>query len=282
MTSVAAAVAGVARRLAASGVEGGRLDARLLVGAALGWPIERLVAHGDEAMPEAAAARLEALARRRIAREPLAQIMGEREFWGLPFRVTADVLTPRPDTETVVEAALEAIGARDRALRVLDLGAGSGCLLAALLSEWPHATGLGIEASPAAQAVARDNLARLGLAGRGEIRAGDWTAGLVGSFDVAVSNPPYIPTAEIGLLQPEVAQFEPRLALDGGPDGLDAYRLLARTLPAVLVPGAAVVLEVGAGQAHDVCNLLERQGFSAVSMRRDLAGIERAVIARGP
>lgn len=215
---------------------------------------------------------------RRANREPFAYIIGRREFWSLDFEVTPDVLIPRPDSETLIEVALKAFtGAPPR--RIVDLGTGSGCLLMALLSEWPHATGLAVDISPAALALARRNAERLGMAQRIEFVCSDFGALQRGPFDLAVSNPPYISANEIEGLEPEVASFEPRLALDGGPDGLAAYRRLARALPGVLAQGGRALLEIGWTQAGEVKNILENQCLEGVRVIKDLAGHDRIVEA---
>lgn len=218
---------------------------------------------------------------RRATREPFAYIVGSREFWSLDFEVTPDVLIPRPDSETLVEVALKASSAAPPR-RIVDLGTGSGCLLMALLSEWPQATGLAVDISPAALAVARRNAERLGLSSRIEFACCDFEAVPGGPFDLAVSNPPYIPTDEIAGLQPDVASFEPKGALDGGTDGLEAYRSLARALPELLVPGGRVLLEIGWTQAEQVRNILQKQGFDSIRVIKDLAGHDRIVEAMRP
>ena len=205
----------------------------------------------------------------------MAQILGEREFWGRAFRVTPDVLDPRPETETLVEAALGGPPAG----RLLDLGTGSGCLLVTLLAEWPEATGVGVDVSPAALAVARENAERHGVEERATFHRGDWCAGLEGRFDLIVSNPPYIADDELAQLAPEVREHEPRLALAGGPDGLDAYRRLAPELPRLLSPGGRVLLEVGAGQAAAVVTILDEAGLAVGGIRCDLGGHGRVVEA---
>lgn len=216
---------------------------------------------------------------RRCAREPMSHILGVREFWSLDFAVTPAVLDPRPDSETLIEATLAELADKSRAWRILDLGTGSGCLLLALLSELPHATGLGIDASPRALGVALANAARLGLAGRAQFAERDWRQGLEGSFDAIVANPPYIRSGEIDLLQPEVARYEPRAALDGGPDGLDAYRAILPALPRHLAEGGVAVLEFGMGQTAAVAEMAQNAGFS-VTIRRDLGGRERGLVLR--
>jgi release factor glutamine methyltransferase len=273
-------LADAARRLAAAGIENAAFEARLLVGHAAGLSAEQLVLERDEPVPQDAAAAAEAVVVRRCAREPAAQIIGHREFWGLTFAVSRDVLTPRPDSETLVEAVLAALPDRNRPFRLLDLGVGSGCLALALLTELPRARGVGIDISPAAMAVARHNARALGLASRIGFRLADWTHGVAGMFDIVVSNPPYIRTADLRQLDPEVATFEPRHALDGGSDGLAAYRRLATEIPSLVRPGGLVALEVGQDQAAAVRYLFENKGLIDLSTRRDLGGIERVVVAR--
>lgn len=213
---------------------------------------------------------------RRAAREPLAYIVGWQEFWSLRFAVSPATLIPRADSETLVEAALEARpGGVDR---VLDLGTGTGCLLLALLSEWPGVYGVGTDRSPAAARLAVDNAARLGLADRASVVCGDWAAPLAGRFDVVLSNPPYIPHDAVGSLMPEVSRFEPGSALDGGDDGLGCYRVIVGALPGLLAAGGVAILEIGLGQGDLVAAMAKSAGFGSISTRRDLAGIERAVL----
>jgi len=285
--TVAQVISDAAQQLQDAGIASARLDAELLLASALGVCRERLILERETQPGPAAAKRFHALVRRRAAREPVAHILGEREFWSLSFAVGPAVLTPRPESETVIEAALESLGAR-RPRRILDLGTGSGCLLLALLHALPEATGMGTEASPQALALAQANAESLGLAERARFLEGDWSAPLAGAdaaaggFDLVVSNPPYIATSGLDSLMPEVRDFEPRAALDGGPDGLDAHRRLAREIPAVLAPGGQAVLEIGADQAAAVGGLLAAQGLELVATRRDLGGRDRAVCARVP
>ena len=225
-------------------------------------------------------AALEALVRRREEREPIAYIVGEKEFWSLRFQVDPAVLIPRPDTETVVEAVLDQIAERTATLRILDLGTGSGCLLLALLSELPYATGLGVDDSPAALAVARRNAERLGIAPRAEFRQGGWGEGLQERFDLIVSNPPYVAEGEWDRLQPEIRCFEPKPALLAGPDGLAAYRELAPHCAKLLATNGALALEIGLGQADAVSAILAAHGLEVVERRRDLAGIERCLLVK--
>ncbi len=226
----------------------------------------------------AAAADAQRYAARRAAGEPLSRIVGEREFWGLTFALSPETLDPRPETETIVEAALAAFAARrGEALRVIEFGVGSGALLAALLIELPAARGLGVDLSPGAAAQARANLESLGLVARSEIRVGDWGDGLEGPFDLIVANPPYIPSGDIAGLAREVRDHDPRLALDGGADGLDAYRALAPEIARLLAPTGRFFLEVGAGQAQAAAGLAAAAGLVDLATHRDLAGIERVV-----
>ena len=271
--TVGAAVRDARHRLSLAGADSPGLDARLLVARAVDGdgaflPKERTLKGGERD-------RLAALVARRARREPMSHILGEREFWGLPFKVTADTLAPRPDSETVIEAAK----AGGQGKCVLDLGTGSGCLLLSLLREWPGASGLGVDISTAALFVARHNARLLGLEDRARFVAGDWGAGLSGCFDVIVANPPYIPDGELETLAPEVSAFEPRIALAGGGDGLDAFRTLGPHLPGLLSGSGRACLEVGFGQAPRVKGILEECGMRILGVARDLAGIERCVTA---
>ena len=271
--------------LTAAGIDNARFEARLLLSRATGLAIEQLISRGPDAAPAAAAATLRELTARRVRREPMAYILGEREFWGLPFKVSPAVLIPRPDSETVIETVLDLLPDRSRKLRILDLGLGSGCLLLTLLREYPQATGVGIDASEAALAVAQANAEALGVAPRARLTTGDWrqagwTDLLEGPFDLLVSNPPYIESAAVGGLMPEVARHEPRLALDGGADGLAAYRIIAAALPALVVPVGSAIVEVGEGQAPEIASLFAAEGLVPRPSRKDLGGIERVVPAQ--
>jgi release factor glutamine methyltransferase len=280
---IAAVRRAVAARFGAGGVESADLDARLLVGHALGLDHAGLVREGERPLGRADIAGIEALAARRLAGEPVARIAGVKEFWGLPFQVTPAVLVPRPDTETVVETALARLdrdGARSRRLRIADLGTGSGAILVALLHELADAFGIGTDCDPAALATARANAGRLGVATRTAFVACDFGAALAGGLDLVVANPPYIATDEIAALAPEVRDFDPRGALDGGPDGLAAYRAIAADAGRLLAPGAHLVMEVGAGQADAVSALVAAARLGAVAVAPDLAGIGRVVSAR--
>ncbi|CAM5189503.1 hypothetical protein ARD30_15880 [Bosea thiooxidans] len=251
------------------------LDARLLVEGAVGQENP----DPDMQLPADALARLRDFATRRLAGEPVWRILGEREFWGLRFRLSPATLEPRPDSETIVEVTLAALaGRREEALSLLDLGTGTGCLLIALLSELPRATGLGIDLSAEARDMAAGNAELNGVGDRAAFRQGSWTEGLAGRFDVIVSNPPYIPSGEIAGLSVEVREHDPLLALDGGADGLGPYRIFARTLPALMAPSGIVVFEIGAGQGPDVVALMQAGGLEFRGSRNDLGGHERALI----
>jgi release factor glutamine methyltransferase len=271
--TVGDAVSDARHRLRSAGADSPGLDARLLVARAVdedgGFLPRERVLKGEERD------RLTALVARRAGREPMSHILCEREFWSLPFKVTRDTLTPRPDSECVVEAAL----AGGPGERLLDLGTGSGCLLLSLLSEWPGATGLGVDVSVGALIVARENARSLGLEDRASFVAGDWGAAVDDRFDVIVANPPYIEEGELEALAPEVSAFEPRIALAGGGDGLDAYRALAPQLPGLLSDEGRTCLEVGQGQAVKVGAILEECSLRVLGVARDLAGIERCVTA---
>lgn len=269
-----------AAMLAAAAVEAPRLDARLLLSHATGEPVERLVAWPERPVGAREAQAFAALVQRRIDREPVAQIVGCREFWSLPFLTTHDTLTPRPDSEAVIDAALRLFPDRKLPLRILDLGTGTGCLLLALLSEYPAATGLGTDLSAAAAQVAERNVHALGCAGRAAILVAAWDDTVAGAFDLIVSNPPYIAAAELDGLAPEIRRFEPRLALDGGADGLDAYRALAPRLYRRLRPGGHAVLEVGSGQANAVEAILHGAGLATRGRQRDLSGVDRCTIVQ--
>jgi release factor glutamine methyltransferase len=242
------------------------------------------VARGTDPAPAAVAAAARSLTARRVRREPMAYILGEREFWGLPFKVTPAVLVPRPDSETVIEAVLSLLPDRDRAWRILDLGVGSGCLLLTLLRQYPKALGVGLDASPEALAVATENAAALGVGDRttlvqGDWRRPEWTDRLGGPFDLVVSNPPYIETTALDGLMPEVASFEPRLALDGGRDGLDAYRAIAAAGRELVAPDGHLAVEAGQGQALEISSIFSAAGLTPLSPWKDLGGIERVVAA---
>ena len=265
------------------------IDARLLVEAASGASRVDIITDPHRQLSEDQALALEALVARREKREPVSHILGARGFWKIMLKVTPDVLTPRPDTESLLDVLLPKIPA-DRAVSVLDLGVGSGAILLAILSERPAARGLGVDVSAEAVAVARENAANLGLSSRVALLRGDWTAGLASdSFDVVVANPPYIPTGELAGLAPEVRDHEPWLALDGGADGLDAFRALAPQAIRVLRPGGVFAVEIGLGQGAAVERLFQDVGAVSVSIHNDLtdrprivAGMKKALGEQSP
>jgi len=273
-------VTGLAAELAAAGIEDARSEAWLLLSAATGCSRAALVAGAVDGLGPAEENRLAALAARRLRREPMAYILGSREFWSLDFRVGPAVLVPRPESETVVEAALAEIADRGARLRILDLGTGSGCLLLALLSELPRATGLGVDRSAGALAIAQDNADRLGLAERAAFRISDWGHGLAGPFDVIVCNPPYVALADAAGLAPEVRAFEPKEALFAGADGLAAYHALAPDCAHLLAADGVACLEIGQGQGAAVAAIAARHGLRLAACRPDLAGIERCLVLR--
>jgi len=252
--------AAIVARLREAGIENPRLEARVL-------------------MEHAQGAHLEELLRRRCAREPLAYVLGEKEFWSLNFAIGPGALVPRPETETLIEAALEHLPDHNAPLNILDLGVGSGCLLLTLLHLYPNAKGTGVDASEEALKWAHVNAARLNVESRCMLQPGHWTKGITGPFDLIVSNPPYVTRNEMNTLAPELA-FEPRGALDGGEDGLEAYRALAPQLPGLLVPNGRILLEIGASQAQAVVAILKGSGLETIKIRPDLAGRDRCVEAR--
>jgi release factor glutamine methyltransferase len=265
--------------LMAAGVDEPRRQARRIFVAALGLSPAEVFAHPQRMLDAEEHARIAAMTRRVAAREPLSRITGRREFWGLEFVLSPETLDPRPETETVIEAVLARLGDRDKPYRFLDLGTGSGCLLLALLSEYRKASGIGVDLAPGAAMAARHNAARLGLGERAFFVAGDWAAGLAGGFDAIVANPPYIATGELAALMPEVRDHDPRRALDGGADGLEAYRAIARDVPRLLVPGGLLATEIGAGQADSVVEIIRAGGLAVERVAPDLAGIARVVLA---
>ncbi len=280
--TIRSALEGAARALGEAGLSSARREAQVLLGHVLGGGREAIFSHPGRALTAAQRDALDALVARRGAREPAAYILGAREFWSLDFLVTRDTLIPRPDSETVVEAALAAVAGRASAPRLLDLGTGAGCLLLALLSELPEARGVGVDISPGALEVARANAGRLGLGGRARFVCGDWGRALAGRFDLIVANPPYVEESEIDGLAPEVAGFEPRIALDGAGGGLAAFRELAPDVARLLAPDGVAAIEVGAGQAEAVAAILAGHGLIEAARRRDIAGIERCIVVCKP
>lgn len=265
------------QRLQDARIESPVIDARLLLEAAAGVSRTDIVTDPYREIAADQAATLDDYVTRRIAREPVSHILGRKGFWKILLNVNRDVLTPRPDSEVIVDLVLKSIP-EGRAFDILDLGVGSGAIILAILAERPAARGVGIELSPEALAVARENAANLGLDGRIALLRGDWTSGLADeSFDVVVANPPYIRSAEIETLEPEVKDYEPRLALDGGPDGLDAYRVLADQILRVLKPGGSFHVEIGHEQSAAVQALFKAAGALMVETTRDLSDKDRVV-----
>jgi release factor glutamine methyltransferase len=279
-TTLVSAWTGAKRRLEAAGIDSPVIDARLLVEAAAAASRAEIISDPHRVLTEDQAAALEAYVARRERREPVSHILGSKGFWKIMLRVTPDVLTPRPDTETILDVVLPAFEEAQR-FSVLDLGVGSGALLLAILAERPGARGLGVDVSEEALAVARENAANLGLASRAALLRSDWTAGLdEASFDLVVSNPPYIASADIADLAPEVRDHEPRLALDGGADGLDAFRVLAPQILRVLKDGGLFAVEIGADQSAAVEKLFTQAGALEVKTVKDLAARDRVVTGR--
>ncbi|MFY9695312.1 MAG: peptide chain release factor N(5)-glutamine methyltransferase [Xanthobacteraceae bacterium] len=271
-----------AAKFRAGDLDSPELDARLLIGHALSLDHAGLAVASARELTRDEESAIAVLAGRRLAHEPIARIVGSKEFWGLEFAVGAATLVPRPETETVVEAALAAVewrGVRARPFRVADLGTGSGAILLALLSELPNAFGVGTDTSPGALIIARGNARRLGLR-RAAFVACDMAAALHGQFDVIVSNPPYVASADIGALPPDVRLFDPCPALDGGPDGLDFYRTIAAAAPSLLAADGVIVVELGAGQAEAVAALFAAAGLAPAVPLPDLTGVPRALVAR--
>ncbi len=266
------------------GIENPRLDAEVLLGAVLGKDRMYLYVHFDEPLEPVELARFRSYVKERAAHVPLAYVLGRREFMGLDFRVTRDTLIPRPDTEVLVQCAVDFLRARAAEgrddLALADIGTGTGAIALSVLHYTEGARADAVDISPAAAEVARENAERLNLTERIEIHEGDLTAPLAGrSYDVILSNPPYIPSADIAGLMPEVCRYEPHLALDGGHDGLDIYRRLAADAPPMLKDGGVLAVEVGIGEAHDVAALMEAHPrIVRTEIRRDLGGIERVVV----
>ncbi len=266
------------QHLRAAAIENPRLEARLLLSTAMGVESAALLRDPRAPVPEPAATRFAAMLNRRLAHEPMGFILGHQGFWTLDLLVSPATLIPRADSEAIVEAALQGPAPS----RVLDLGTGTGCLLLAVLSEHPGAFGVGVDLSPEAAALAAENARRNGLGARACFLAGSWAESLAGGFDLVLSNPPYIESADIPGLMPEVALHEPARALDGGADGLDAYRLITADLPRLLAPRGRAVLELGQGQAPAVAALARQAGLTVLGTHADLGGVDRALILQRP
>ena len=281
MTLVGTQQASAAKALSDAGIETAALDARVLLAHVTGLPSEEIWAARDRRLSADEQCRFEALLVRRLAREPVAYLTGRREFWSLEIGVDRNVLIPRPDSEALIEAVLAALPERRAPRRVLDLGTGSGCLLMALLAEWPNAVGVGVDRSEHALGRARATAGVLGLGARASWLCADWASALTSQFDVVVSNPPYIPDDHIATLAPDVARYEPLAALSGGADGLDAYRRLFAGLAARLAPRAIVAVEFGEGQGCHVAALAQAAGLATRNFVEDLSGRPRALLASG-
>jgi len=278
-STIGALITAATRRLAAAGADSPRLDARLLLAFALG-ETGRLHGREDETVPASAVSRFDSLLDRRSAGEPVSRILGTREFWSLEFELSPSTLDPRPDSETLIDALREAFPDRSAPLRILDLGTGTGCLLLAALSEYPNAVGTGVDIDPDCVAMATRNAQKLCFSARARMIFSSWGSNVTDLFDVVLSNPPYIPTSEIDSLQPEVRIHDPMNALDGGEDGLEAYRNIAECLDSLLAEDGLAILEFGEGQGPDVARIMQASGLSVSGFRSDLAGIERCILVR--
>jgi release factor glutamine methyltransferase len=270
-----------ARCLEKAGIENAPLDVRLIAAFVLGCTRAQLALDPHRDLSPAMREGFDALLRRRLAGEPLSHILGRREFWSLDFEVTSDTLAPRPESECLINIALTLLPEREAPYHLLDLGTGTGCLILSLLNELPRAQGLGIDISAAALDVARRNAVRLSLDGRMRWRETSWLNGITETFDLILCNPPYLSRHEIDKGRRELA-FEPRLALDGGEDGLEAYRRLLPGLKSCLCSEAHVVFEINAMQAEEVSELLTQNHFRVLAIHHDLAGLERCIVAGLP
>jgi release factor glutamine methyltransferase len=278
--TIGSALAEAAAALAAAGVDEPRRHARRLIAAALRLSAAEVFAHPATVLAPAEEARIAEILSRMTAREPLSRIIGRREFWGLDFLLSADTLDPRPESESVVEAVLARLLDRTPAYRFLDLGTGTGCLLLALLSEFPRAIGVGIDVAAGAARAARRNARLLDLGERAHFAVGDWAGAVAGGFDAVVANPPYIATGAISELPREVRNYDPTRALDGGTDGLRAYRVIAVELPRLLRPGGLFAAEIGLGQEGAVAAILAQSGLGIDGFAADLGGVIRVIVAR--
>lgn len=261
-------------------IESASLDARVLLEYVLGVNREQLLFSLELPITSTQYERFAALVAKRAKHQPVSKIIGKREFWGINFAVNENTLDPRPDSETLIEYVLERVVDRDAKLRILDLGTGTGCLLLSLLSELPNAKGVGVDCCLEALAVAKENVVTLGLSDRAEFVDSDWCGKLSGKFDIVLSNPPYIPTGVIATLEPEVAEFDPVLALDGGADGLACYRKIMQQLPDILVKDGFAAFEIGIGQKNDLGTIANENGFEITGSKNDLSGIVRCLIVQ--
>jgi len=278
--TIGSALDTAAAAFGAAGFDEPRRRARRLLATALGLAAAEIFSRPERPLATAEEARVAALLQRLLAHEPLSRVLGRREFWGLEFTLSADTLDPRPDSETIVEAVLVRLPDRERPYRFLDLGTGTGCLLLAILAEYRRATGIGVDVAAGAVRTARRNAEHLGVARRASFAVADWARAVQGEFDAVVANPPYIATPAIPALPIEVRRYDPQRALDGGADGLAAYRAIAADLPRLLVPGGFFAAEIGTGQADAVAAILAQAGLRVDGQVRDLAGIVRVLVAR--
>jgi release factor glutamine methyltransferase len=279
-STIGSALDGAAAALSAGRFDEPRRQARRLLAAALRLSAADVFAHPETVLTAADEARVAAMLRRTLAREPLSRIIGQREFWGLEFMLSADTLDPRPESESVVEAVLSRLPDRAVPYRFLDLGTGTGCLLLALLAEFPQAIGVGVDVAAGAAATARHNAERLGLGERAHFVVGDWAGAIACRFAAVVANPPYIAASAIPGLPPEVRDYDPQRALDGGADGLIAYRAIGADLPRLLLPDGLFAAEIGLGQAKAIAAILVQNGLAIDGFAADLGGVIRCVIAR--
>lgn len=284
MTSVREALSRMREQFSAAGIDSAEADARILAQHALGMTREELFLNSDGLLSDSEVNLLDSYVARRLKREPVSRITGARAFWKSDFRIGPETLDPRPDSETLIEAALKHVPSPSGGgggLRVLDLGTGSGCLLLSLLQEWPEAKGVGIDISQGAVELAESNARALGLADRAKFLCGDWK-GMApdGRFDVIISNPPYISEEEVETLEPEVALHDPRRALVAGEGGLACYREITGLLRGLLAPGGYAFFEIGHTQGRAVKDLLEQAGFAVLETAQDLAGSDRCIVAR--
>lgn len=259
-------------------IETASMDARIILQYVLGVTREELLLDNDRELSPRQYDTYQALLEKRQMRQPVSHLIGKREFWGMLFKVTPDTLDPRPDSETLIEAILSRMPAREAEMKVLDLGTGTGCLLLTVLSEYPNAQGTGVDVSTGALKVARDNAMNLGLGGRAQFVSSCWGNELDETFDLIISNPPYIPTGAIASLAPEVSQWEPKLALDGGPDGMNCYRAIVAQLPRLLAQDGLAVFEIGIGQAKELETLVQSHGLKVAGTKDDMAYITRCVL----
>jgi release factor glutamine methyltransferase len=265
--------------LRSAGIEEPRLEARILLAYAAGITQTRIFAYPEDKIDTKIILRLEKMIARRKTGEPIAYIVSTREFWSLNFQVSRDTLIPRPDSETIIEAVLGTIPDKTIPLTILDLGTGSGCLLLALLSELPNAIGKGIDIDRSAHMIAKRNSVNLGLNKRAGFQQGNWMDEVKESFDIIISNPPYISDADMKNLDDSILFFEPHLALSGGPDGLEAYRVIGHQCISHLNPGGLLAVEIGMGQGHDIKVIFVENGLKIKSVHHDIRNIERCILA---